>query len=247
MYTNKRTLQRSIKYIFCFFLALNSFVSKAQEDALDTLAIEVEEDAIMPRQRKFYQFTPRLSFTVPHPMGNAAFKKTFVGIYEANAGLNLMFYRGFYAGATFKNGLLKVTEKKIRDYNAGMTVNSAAAKVGVDFYLNEKNTVMVSAAVSAGQNSTRFTSLVCKDPGGSPAITSYKSFYYEPEATLFLFVEENFALGITSTYSVIKRTFDPYELCFDDWAAYGKENSGPTRYISFGFGFYYGFSMRKSN
>lgn len=241
---NNPGLKRFYNFLLVLLLALPLTVS-AQED---TLALELPEaDEILPRQRKYYLFTPRLSFTVPHPVGNSAFKKTFVGIYEVNAGLNLMFYKGFYAGATFKNGLLKVTEKKIRDYDAGMTVNSAAAKVGADFYLNEKNTVMLSTSFSVGQNSTKFTSLKCKDPGGSPAITDYKSIYYEPEATILLFVEENFAFGITSTYSIIKRTFDPYELCFDDWAAYGKENSGPTRYISFGFGFYYGFSTRKSN
>ena len=223
------------KYLLFLLLTLGPFITLAQEE--DTLAIDFDADVILPRERKHYQFTPRLSFTVPHPMGNAAFKKTFVGIYEINAGLNLMFYKGFFAGATFKNGLLKVTEKKIPDYNAGMSLNSAAVKAGGDFYLNDKNTVMLSASVSVGQNSTKYTSLVCKDPVGKPAITSFKSIYYEPEVSLFLFVEENFAMGFTTTYSIIKRTFDPYELCLNEWSAYGKDNTGPIRYISFGFGF----------
>ena len=235
------------KYILFLILLTGSLFSFGQEETTDTLALEIEGDAILPRQRKYYLFSPRLSFTVPHPMGNAAFKKTFVGIYELNAGLNLTFFRGFFASATFKNSLLRITEKKIPKYNAGMTMNAAAVKVGGDFYLNDKNTVLFTAAVGAGQNSTKYTNLLCKDPVNRPAITSFRSIYYEPEASFFLFIEENFAIGLTTTYTVIKRTFDPYELCLNEWSAYGKENSGPISYISFGFGFYYGFSTRKSN
>lgn len=235
------------KYILFLILVTGPLFTSAQEETTDTLGLEIEGDAILPRQRKYYLFSPRLSFTVPHPMGNSAFKKTFVGIYELNAGLALSFSRGFFAAATFKNGLLRITEKKIPKYNAAMSINSAAIKVGGDFYLNDRNTVLFSAAVGAGQNSTTYTHLLCKTPGESPDITSFKSVYYEPEASFFLFIEENFAIGLTTTYTVIKRPFDPYELCLDEWAAYGKENTGPIRYISFGFGFYYGFSTRKGN
>ncbi len=233
------------KYLLFLLLALNSVISIAQDD---TLAIDLmNADEIIPRQRIYYQFTPRLYITVPHPLSNAAFKKTFVGIYEVNAGLNLGFYKNFFAGVTYKNNLLKITQKKIPNYNASMSMNSAAIKAGSDFYLNEKNTVLFSVALSAGQNSTKYSSLICKDPAKQPAITEFKSTYYEPEASFFFFTESNFAFGFIATYSIIKRTFDPYELCLNEWSAYSKNNSGPTQYLSFGFGFYYGFFTRKSS
>jgi hypothetical protein len=236
-------LQYVCRYIIFLFLTLSSFVVNAQDE--DTLAIVTPDiDAIQPRQRTHYLFTTRVSVTVPHPMGNSSFKKTFAGIYEVNAGLNLHFYKGVYAGVSFKNNLLRIDPKKIPNYNAGMVMNCAAVRIGNDFYLNEKNTGLMSVSIAAGQNSTSYHSLSSKDPNKHPEITGFKSLYFEPEASLFLYVEPNFALGLSATYTVIKRTFDPYELCLNDWTGYSKNNSGPTRYLSFGFGLYYGFTRK---
>lgn len=216
----------------------------AQEE-VDTLALDVlEMDEIAARPREYSLFSARVTGTVPHPVRNSAFKKTFIGIYELNAGLNLTFYKGFYAGAVFKNNLLKINSKRIPNYNAGMVMNSAAVKVGGDFYVNEKNTCMFAVAVAVGQNSTRYTSLVAKNPANPPAITEFKSLYIEPEAGIYLFIEPNIALGIVANYSIIQRPFDPYELALNDWLGYGKTNTGAIQYISFGFGVYYGFSTR---
>ena len=106
---NKIKLLRSyFKYIVCFLLAANSLYSVAQEE-VDTLALDVlEMDEIAARPREYSLFSARVTGTVPHPVRNSAFKKTFIGIYELNAGLNLTFYKGFYAGAVFKNNLLKI-------------------------------------------------------------------------------------------------------------------------------------------
>jgi hypothetical protein len=234
-------------YITSLLLVFTSLATTAQEED-DTLALDFinTDDVIMPRTRKYYLFSPRVSLTVPHPLGNAAFNKSFVGIYEFNAGLNLYFFRGFYAGATFKNNRLNINQKEIKDYNASMHMNGAAVKVGSDFYMNENNTILLSVSFAAGQNSTKFNSLKCKDGNNTPAITSYKAIYYEPEVDLFLFLEPNFAIGLTTLYSSTNRTFDPYELCLNEWGAYSKTDTSPARYISFGFGFYYGFSTRKN-
>jgi hypothetical protein len=241
-------------YYLVLFLVITPFFLAAQEDTISTSEVDttmgdleiVPIEEIPSRPGSLYLFSPRASFTVPNPMGNSAFKKTFVGIYEANIGFNLMIFKGLYAGVAFKNGLLKVTQKTIPNYNAGMHMYNAAVKVGGDFYLNEKNTILVSAAMSAGQNVTKFSSLVSKTPGKQPDITGFKALYAEPELNIYLFTEANFGFGFTLSYTVLQRTFNPYELSLNDWTSYNKTNTGNTQYLSFGFGMYYGIVHKSS-
>lgn len=240
-------LTRLYIYITFIFLIISQLGLRAQEE-VDTLAVDFinTDDVINPRSRKYYLFSPRISLTVPHPVSNGAFKKSFIGIYEVNAGLNLYFLKGFYAGVNFKNNRLNINKKEIPNYNASMNMNGAAVKVGKDFYVNENNTLLLSVSVAAGQNTTKFNDLVSKDINKTPEITNYKATYYEPEASLFLFLEPNFAIGLTAFYSNVNRTFDPYELSLNDWGAFNTSNTGNTSYISFGFGLYYGFTTRKN-
>ncbi|MCE9537790.1 MAG: hypothetical protein K8R85_01040 [Bacteroidetes bacterium] len=232
---------------YCIYLLLLLFVlvshTSIAQDEPDQFETKIAEES-PPRQKQYYLFSPRVSVTVPHPIGNKSFKKSFVGIYEVNAGLNLMLYKGLFAGVTFKNGLLKITENKIPDLNADMAINNAALKLGSDFYVNSKNTMLLSAAVSIGQNNTKYSSFKSKTLNEKPLISGFRSSYIEPEVNLFFLTEANFGIGATLTYSIIKRNFDPYELCLDEWSQFGKDNSGPIRYLSFGFGFYYGFSKK---
>jgi hypothetical protein len=196
-----------------------------------------------PRPKKYYLFSSKASITVPHPMGNASFKKCFVGVYELNGGFNLMLYKGLFVGATYKNSLLKIIENKIPGYNANMTMNSVAGKIGGDFYVGTKNSIIFSTAVSVGQNNTVYSKFKTKDAKEHP-LAGFKSAYLEPEVNLFFLIEDNFALGATLTYTVIQRNFDPYELYLNEWSSFSKNNSGSTHYLSFGFGFYYGISKR---
>ena len=69
-------------------------------------------------------------------MGNKSFKKSFVGIYEVSGGLNIMVHKGLFVGVTAKNGLLKITENKITDYNASMKINTTPARHGRDEMCN---------------------------------------------------------------------------------------------------------------
>jgi hypothetical protein len=93
----------------------------SQEDLPVSATPKTEE---FPLKKKYYLFSPRVSVTVPHPIADKSFKKCFVGIYEVSAGLNIFFYKGLFVGVTGKNGLLKITENKIADYNARMQINN---------------------------------------------------------------------------------------------------------------------------
>lgn len=236
-------MRKHSKYFLFLLFAIITHPSMAQEEPGLSETPVVEESP--PRQKQYYLFSPRVSVTVPHPLGNQSFKKSFVGIYEVNAGLNLMLYKGLFAGFTFKNGLLKITENKIPDYNANMSINNTAFKFGSDFYVTNKNNMILSVALALGQTNTKYSSFKCKDPNKQPLIKGFKSSYIEPEVNLFFLTEDHFGIGATLTYSTINRNFDPYELCLDEWAQFGRNNSDPIRYISFGFGIYYGFSKKQ--
>src|ERR1043165_3243589 len=99
----------------------------------------------VPAKKQYYVLSPRVSVTVPHPMANRSFKKSFVGIYEVTGGLNIYLYKGLFIGGSAKNGLMRITENKIADYNASMGYYNASGKIGGDFYVGEQNKTIFSA------------------------------------------------------------------------------------------------------
>ncbi|MCW3085368.1 MAG: hypothetical protein JWP12_2734 [Bacteroidetes bacterium] len=226
-----------LKYFILFLLLVSPMLIKAQDDEPAVQQPATADDDAPAPPKRYYVLSPRVSVTVPHPMSNKSFKKCFVGIYEISGGLNFYLYKGLFIGGTYKNGLLKITENKIADYNASMFINNAAVKIGTDAYIGDKNRVIFSAAVSGGKNWTKYGGLVAKEPRNIP--TSYTCTYLEPEINLFFLIESNFGIGVTVSYSIFNHTFDPYELALNDWTQFSKTNTGSTQYLSFGFGFYY--------
>lgn len=229
------------KYIILLFIFSIPVALIAQEEET-SVSPNSTEVASLPKN--YYVLSPRVSVTVPHPMGNKSFKKSFVGIYEVSGGLNVYLIKGAFMGLTYKNGLLKITENKISDYNASLYINNAAVKIGGDFFVDDKNRVIYSMAISAGRSWASYHGLVAKDPT-KVIPTTYTCTYFEPEMNLFFLIESNFGIGATLSYSVFNKNFDPYELSLNDWAQFGKNNSGKTQYLSFGFGFYYSLWRKK--
>jgi hypothetical protein len=231
-------------YTYCFFVFFffASSVLLAQEEENAEQNVSVAETPAAPK--RYYVLSPRVSVTVPHPMKNTSFKKSFVGIYEASAGLNIYLYKGIFLGGTYKNALLKITENKINDYNASLYINNVGLKLGGDAYVGEKNKVIFSAAVTVGQSSGKYSGIVAKDKSRILPL-KYSCTYYEPEMNLFFLIESNFGIGATLSYSVFNKTFDPYELALNDWTQFPKSITGSTQYLSFGFGFYYSLWSKK--
>ncbi len=229
-------------YLFIIFLSFNLFVS-AQEEPF-TLNTKASEES-SPSKKQYYLLSPRFSVTVPHPMGNKSFKKSFVGIYEASGGINLMLYKGFFTGVSFKKGLFKITENKIGDYNASMDYNNLAIKVGSDFYVGEKNKAIYSMSLSVGKNWTKYSGIKTKDPKNPPKYSSFSTYFIEPEMNLFFLIESNFGIGATLSYTVFDAHFDPYDLVLNEYAKFDRNNAVSSQFISFGFGFYYSFVPKK--
>ncbi len=239
----KILLKNFFIYCFLFLSVIYSSALLGQEEPIVSVPSQTSEIPSLPKQ--YYFLSPRVSVTVPHPMSNKAFKKCFVGIYEVSGGLNFMYYKGLFIGASYKNGLLKITENKITDFNASMKINNVALKLGVDSYLGENNRVVFSSAISVGQNWTKYLGLHTKDQTKHPALTEYQSIFVEPEINLFFLVESNFGIGATLAYSIFDKNFDPYELALNDWTSFQNIKPGSTTYLSFGFGFYYSLIAKK--
>ena len=229
-----------------FFLALTFvlfvFSAFSQDEELPVAPPTVEQ---APAKKQYYLFSPRISVTVPHPTGNKSFKKSFVGIYEATGGLNIMLHKGLFVGASAKNGLLKITENKITDYNASMKINSVAGKVGFDTYVGDKNRTIFSMALSYGQNWTEYEGIKYKEENNKPKINSFTTSYWEPEMNIFFLIEAGFGIGATLSYTVFDAHFDPYDLVLNEYAKFDRENAVSTQFLSFGFGFYYSFLKKK--
>ncbi len=235
----------SLLFFVFIFVFTSPIVAQEKQDNDDEEGVSDKSVTAGNEQKNYYLFSARVNVTVPHPVSNGAFKKCFVGIYEASGGLNLMLYKCVFVGGAYKNGLMKITENKIANYNASMQMNNASGKIGGDLYLGEKNRVIFSAAISMGETWTHYYDLVAKDPKKVISNTSYTCSYYEPEMNLFFLVDDNFGIGATLTYTVFDHTFDPYELSLNDWSAFDKTNGGSTQFISFGFGIYYNFYKKK--
>lgn len=235
-------MHKGYKYLFLLIFTLVTFVSKAQ-DSIPSADSVVIESQILPKANNL--FSSRLSFTVPNPTGNKAFNKSFVGIYQLNGSMNMSLYKGIFVGVTFSNALLQIDKNVIPNKTYAkqpfMNTYTAAVKLGSDWYVGENNRMIFSADVSVGQSFVKYSAFVCKDPAKNIKLTDFKSLYGATEISMIFLVEPNWGIGPIISYSLIKRSFDPYELCLEEWKSYGTSNSGATQYLSFGFVAYFNF------
>lgn len=226
-----------LKYSLLISLVFFSINFFGQEE----IKTPTNDDALPVNKKQYYLFSPRVSILVPHPISNKAFRKSFVGIYEISAGLNMAIFKGAFVGITYKNGLLKVTENKIPDLEADMKINNAGVKVGTDLFVGEANRIIFSAAVTAGKNWTSYSSFKSKIDGNPPPIKGFSANYVEPEINAYFLVEQNFGIGATVSFSFFNQNFNPNDLYLNEWTQFDKSNPGTIQYLSFGFGFYYSF------
>ena len=182
----------------------------------------------------------RNSFTIPHPLSNDAFKKSFVGIYDFTPSLNMFIYECFYAGLVYKNALLTIPANKVPDVNIKMQVNNVGLKIGGDYYTSEKS--FLSYGLNAGQNWTKFTSVVSLIPNNHSDNNHFSSLYVEPEINMNFLVEGNFAIGVDLSCIIINKEFDPYAIFLNEHKGYEPSQlNGLMAYFDFGFNVYYGF------
>lgn len=233
--------------ILCFLFYLSTISVFAQEPAPENNA-SAKTASYDPLQKQYYWFSPYVTVTVPNPMNNTAFRKNFAGVYEVNAGMDINVFKGIFVGGGYKNATLKITGligTTNFHYNPLMKINDAGMRVGGKTFIGAKNRIVYSASVMFGETWTHYTDLRCKDSISKPPLTKYSTSYIEPEMSLYFIVESSFALGLTISYAVYRKDFDPVEICLNEIKPVGAVGSGPTQVLSFGFGVYYSFLKKK--
>ncbi len=228
--------------IICLFLI--AFTAVAQEPV--TVDAPVRQEG--PSKKEYFWFNPHASVTVPNPTANRGFRKNFNGIYEIQAGMDILVFRGVFVGAVYKNSSFKITGitgATYFHYSPLMKINSTGLRVGGRTYVGSRNRIIYSGSVTLGQSWTNYKDIRCKDSTMAVPVTKYAASYIQPEMSLYFLIEDNFAIGATVSYSMINKNFNPYEICLDSWKAVGTTGSGPIQYFSFGFGFYYSFLKKK--
>lgn len=232
-----------IKQAFLVFLLLSAFPLVAQEP--------VDHSPLAdngPAKKEYYWFNPHAAVTIPNPMANRAFRKNLAGVYEVSAGMDILLFKGIFAGAVYQNATLKITGitgATYFHYQPLMKINNAGIRVGGRSYVGDKNRMILTGALTLGESWTHYKDIRCKDSTIAVPLTRYSCPYVQPEIGIYFLVESNFAIGATVSYSFYNKKFDPYEICLDSWKAVGKAGSEGTQYLSFGFGFYYSFLKKK--
>jgi hypothetical protein len=239
-------MNKVYNYLFLLVFTMSASLSIAQDEIPSTDTSAIVTNVILPKANNL--FSTRGSFTVPNPISNKAFKKSFIGIYQVNGCLNLALYKGLFIGVVFSDALFQIDKNIIPNKTYAkqpyMNVYNAGIKVGGDFYIGEKNRIIFSADVSVGQSYVKYSSFSCKDATKKIAVTDYKSPFVGSEISMIFLVEPNWGIGPTIGYSLIKRSFNPYDLCLDDWSGYSQNSSGATQYFNFGFICHYSFGKK---
>lgn len=234
-----------LKHLLIGLLFLKVTSGVAQEPAVDNAPVRTDD---APSKKEYFWFNPHGSVTVPNPTGNKAFRKNFAGVYELNAGLDIMPFKGVVVGAVYKNATLKITGitgATYFHYSPLMKINNAGIRVGTKAFVGSRNRMLFLGTVTFGQSWTTYKDIRCKDSTIAVPVTKYTASYIQPEMSLYFLVESNFAIGATLSYTIYNKNFDPYEICLDSWKSIGAIGNGPIQYLSFGFGFYYSFYKRK--
>ncbi len=238
-------------YLLPFLFSLITLASFAQDD--DDKDDDDDDDTSTSKhkltddnKKNYFVFSARASVTVPHAVANSSFRKSFVGIYSAEGGLDIMIYKGLFIGGSGSNSFMKIPPNKISKIAAKMEIDNAAGKIGGDFFLGERNRIIFSTAFSVGQNWTHYYGLYAADPHKGVAVTSYTTTYYQPEVNLYFLVDDNMAVGANVSYIIYDHVFDPYELSLNDWAPFNSPPiAGNTQCVNFGITFYYNFLRKK--
>lgn len=192
----------------------------------------------------YYVLNPRVVASIPHPLSNGAFKKSFTGVYDLSASLTANVYGGAEAGAHFRNSVYKIPANKIAGLGSTtMQINEIGARAAFSHFFSE--TVYFNTALHAGEAQVSFSSVPCK----VPLYDKYKfsAFYWELETSFNFFVENNFAIGINFSYHRLDKPFDPAFICLTDYAGYQQSDyKGAMSAFNFGVSFYYGLIYRKT-
>lgn len=232
--------------MFCFIYN----ISFSQETEV------VKEAPISTTKRVLPRVNMRAAVTIPKVMSSEAFGVSFSGIFDANISVNVKIFSNVNVGAGY-NGSLFINQLYFRQQgrNTCLEVHDGFVRLGYDFMSNERR--FWSFSLNSGVSFNKYTNVQTKYDSLLSRPRSFVAPYLKPELALNFLVEENFAFGIHVAYNYCLFTYDPKYPAFDNYSDPKSpigtitlnntsfRNKANIGWISFGFGFYYGFKRKK--
>lgn len=209
---------------------------------LPYLVFSDKEPDLLPR------FAIRAQCNVPKVLGSEAYRISFNGLYDGGIKFTVRVKNNFCLGIGYDNALFNTTTL-FRD-NWGRNVNvRQQIHNGVLSFIFDKSTsekTFFSIGLNTGLSYNFYTNTVAvNDSLYSKIPKDFITVFVRPEMSINFLVEDNFAFGIHLSYNMSMYNYDPKVPRLDKYADYSKyKNRSNVGWISFGFGFYYGFKRK---
>ncbi len=208
------------------------------------MALSAQEENDIPKDIRIEmpKFSIRLNAGIPNITSNEAFRKKFIGIYEAGLSLNINLTQKTFLGIGYENGLLSASNRVDYGINTKMEMNSVYGKLGYNHF--HTSLIFSTFSIAAGQNQSRFVAV--KEHNGIVPDNRWSAWWMEPAYSINFYAEENLTLGFYTSVCYLNRPFKPEQVNFQHYANAGNLNSSNnTVLLNIGLEMYIGIGKKK--
>lgn len=190
-----------------------------------------------------YRMHLKLTGSVPHPVANKAFRRSFIGVYDIALTYRLRLFSDFSAGIQGKHTLWRIPDNKIPGLHTVGQFNGGGISLGYDHVIGE--VAVIYGEINAGAMQVYYYG-VSYDSMPENFQTKYNINYGEAEFGAYFYTEGSFAIGMQTSFLFTTYQFDPYKLALDNHKAYdpGEENGNVVAF-KIGFSVVYSFLEKK--
>lgn len=209
---------------------------------VSSLAFSQKETTLLPR------FAIRAECNIPKVLSSQAYRTSFNGLYDGGIKFTGRLMSNFCLGIGYNNALFNTTtqfrDPYGRNINTRQQVHDGVFSIVYDKFAGEKS--FWSFSLNTGVSYNKYTSVVAKADSLYKNIpTNFVTGFIRPEASINFLVESNFAFSINLSYNLSLYNFDPTIPRLDKYLNYNQlRNNFNVGWLSFGFGFYYGFKSK---
>lgn len=218
-----------MRHIFLIFIILICLQIRAQETQKELPRISIRSD-----------------MGIPKVIGSQAFRTSFLGIYEFNFSTNIRIAKNYFVGIGYKDALLRTQDyfKKL-NVNTKMQSHNGYIRIGFDRFYAENS--FATFSINSGYNFSKYTGTVLKnDTLAHSYPAQFTGAFIEPEIGMYILLDPNFAIGAHISYYYNTTKYDPTLPYLTHWRDFDKlKNNAGMNWLTFGFGFYYGFVRKK--
>lgn len=190
----------------------------------------------------------RASGNVPKVVSSEAYRTSFNGLYDGGIKVTTRLFDNFSIGLGYDNALFTTTTQFRDPYGRNINTRQQMHNGVLCFYYDKITSEKTFLAISlnSGLSYNKYTGVIAKhDSLYKNIATDYICGFIRPEVSINFLVEDNFAFGIHLSYVMSLYTYNPKVSRLDSYLNYNEyKNKANIGWISFGFGFYYGFKQK---